>query len=63
MAMTETAIAEHGIIGDLRTAALVATDGRSTGSAAPGSTRRACSAPSSTTNAVGASGRLAIEPS
>jgi hypothetical protein len=25
--MTETAIAEHGMVGDLRTAALISTDG------------------------------------
>ncbi len=43
------AIAEHGLIGDLQTAALVSTDGTSTGSAARGSTRPASSPPCSTT--------------
>jgi hypothetical protein len=45
---TPMSIAEHGLIGDLHTAALVATDGTSTGSAARGSTRPRCSARCST---------------
>ena len=54
--MTETAIADHGLIGDLQTAALVRPTGRSTGSAPRGSIPRACSAPCSTTSAADASG-------
>ena len=53
--MSYPSIADHGLIGDLQTAALVATDGTSTGSAAPGSTRRACSRRCSTTARAAAS--------
>ena len=38
-------IAEHGLIGDLQTAALVTTDEVSTGGAVRGLTRRVCSKP------------------
>ena len=41
-------ISDHGLIGDLQTAALVITDGPWTGSAVRGSTRLACSPPCST---------------
>jgi len=40
-------ISDHGLIGDLQTAALVTTDGRWTGSAVRGSIRLACSPPCS----------------
>ena len=50
-------IADHGLIGDLQTAALVTTDGPSTGSAARGSTRRASSRRCWTTSGAGTSDR------
>ena len=53
-------IADHGLIGDLQTAALVTTDGRSIGFALLGSTRRACSVRCSIT---GKGGRCRIRPS
>ena len=50
-------IADHGLIGDLQTAALVThRRDRSTGSAARGSTRRASSASCSTTERAATSG-------
>ena len=53
--MSYPSIADHGLIGDLQTAAWSRLTGRSTGSAALASTHRACSRPCWTTARVAAS--------
>ena len=54
--MNEAAIADHGMIGDLQTAALLSTDGSVDWFCCPASTHRASSARCSTTSGAATSG-------
>jgi len=54
--MNEAAIADHGTIGDLQTAALVSTDGSVDWFCCPRFDSRACSALCSTTSGAATSG-------